>query len=229
VVLGTPTRVGHTFNGWYTAQTGGTRVGGGGSSWTPTSDSNITLHAQWTAVTTTVRFINPGGTAVANQTYTFGSTITLPTPTRAGHTFTGWFTYGYQSLSYQILAGFPLNTEPAIPTGAQISVGTANSVVGSAAHPGSVTSITMRIWMLTNPDLILVARWSVCTTFCVEWGRINTGAATVTTVQRSNGNGTWTDITTAEFNAHRITGYKWYIVAVYIVTCSNKRYNNDVK
>lgn len=46
VTLPTPTRTDYTFNGWYTAATGGTRVGGAGSSYTPTA--SITLYAQWT-------------------------------------------------------------------------------------------------------------------------------------------------------------------------------------
>ena len=47
VVLPTPTRDGYTFNGWYTAATGGTLVGAAGDSYTPSAD--ITLYAQWTA------------------------------------------------------------------------------------------------------------------------------------------------------------------------------------
>ena len=46
VVLPTPTRDGYTFNGWYTAATGGTLVGTAGDSYVPSAD--ITLYAQWT-------------------------------------------------------------------------------------------------------------------------------------------------------------------------------------
>ena len=46
VVLPTPTRDGYTFNGWFTAATGGTLVGAAGDSYTPSAD--ITLYAQWT-------------------------------------------------------------------------------------------------------------------------------------------------------------------------------------
>ena len=46
VVLPTPTRDGYTFNGWYTAATGGTLVGAAGDSYVPSAD--ITLYAQWT-------------------------------------------------------------------------------------------------------------------------------------------------------------------------------------
>jgi uncharacterized repeat protein (TIGR02543 family) len=45
VTLPTPTQDGYTFTGWFDAQSGGNRIGGGGNSYKPTS--NITLYAQW--------------------------------------------------------------------------------------------------------------------------------------------------------------------------------------
>lgn len=48
VTLPTPTRVGYTFTGWYTAASGGTKVGDAGAIYTPTASS--TLYAQWTAI-----------------------------------------------------------------------------------------------------------------------------------------------------------------------------------
>ena len=39
-----PTRAGYTFDGWFTAQTGGTKFG---ASFSP-SDGNVAVHAQWT-------------------------------------------------------------------------------------------------------------------------------------------------------------------------------------
>lgn len=45
VTLPTPTRSGYNFMGWYTASSGGTKVGNGGSSYTP--NANVTLYAQW--------------------------------------------------------------------------------------------------------------------------------------------------------------------------------------
>jgi len=44
--LPSTTRSGYTFNGWYSALSGGTRVGGAGDSFTPMT--NMTLYAQWT-------------------------------------------------------------------------------------------------------------------------------------------------------------------------------------
>ena len=62
VTLPTPTKTGYSFNGWYTAETGGTKVGNGGASYTPTA--TITLHAQWTALASTIATIS---SSVATQ------------------------------------------------------------------------------------------------------------------------------------------------------------------
>lgn len=52
ITLPTPTRTGYTFNGWYTASTGGTKIGGGGDTYSPTAP--ITIFAQWTLLTFTL-------------------------------------------------------------------------------------------------------------------------------------------------------------------------------
>jgi uncharacterized repeat protein (TIGR02543 family)/LPXTG-motif cell wall-anchored protein len=84
-----PTRVGYTFNGWFTAQTGGTKLN---ASFSP-SDGNVAVHAQWTQIPFTVTYEEHGGTTVADATFVSGGTVTLPpAPTRAGYTFNGWFT-----------------------------------------------------------------------------------------------------------------------------------------
>lgn len=166
VTLPTPTRTGYVFNGWYTAASGGTKIGAGGAKYTPTK--NITLYAQWSPISYTVKFNGNGSTSgsmsnesftydaakaltanafkrafvvtynyngngsanstatanavfsgwatsasgnksyddkqsVKNLTSTAGATVnlyakwtdgsvTLPTPTRTGYTFSGWFT-----------------------------------------------------------------------------------------------------------------------------------------
>lgn len=46
VTLPTPTRTNYSFDGWYTAASGGTKVGNAGAKYTPTA--NVTLYAQWT-------------------------------------------------------------------------------------------------------------------------------------------------------------------------------------
>jgi len=88
----TPTRAGYTFNGWYDAATGGTRVGGGSASYSPTNTANFTLYAQWSANSNTVTFNSQGGSAITSQSWTTATSLTLPSaPTRAGYTFNGWY------------------------------------------------------------------------------------------------------------------------------------------
>jgi len=49
VTLPSATRTNFTFNGWYTASSGGTRVGGAGNTYNITSNG-VTLYAQWSAL-----------------------------------------------------------------------------------------------------------------------------------------------------------------------------------
>jgi len=90
--LPTPNRTGHTFNGWYTASSGGTRIGGGGASYTPSASTP--LYAQWTALDPYIVTYNANGGSVspASSTVTVGSSTTLPTPSRTGYNFGGWYT-----------------------------------------------------------------------------------------------------------------------------------------
>ncbi|MCD7746703.1 MAG: leucine-rich repeat protein [Lachnospiraceae bacterium] len=89
--LPTPTRTGYTCSGWYTAASGGSQVT---ASTTVSITAAQTLYAHWTAQTYTVSFnANGGSTSTSSKTVTYaGSYGTLPTPTRTGYTFTGWFT-----------------------------------------------------------------------------------------------------------------------------------------
>ena len=86
-----PTKTGYTFNGWYDATSGGTKIGNAGASYTPTKA--ITLYAQWTAKTYGLSYALNGGTvSTANPTsYTIETeTFTLTNPTKQNHTFNGW-------------------------------------------------------------------------------------------------------------------------------------------
>ena len=89
--LPTPTRTGYTFNGWYTAASGGTKIT---ADTKVTVTANQTLYAQWKVNTYTVTFnANGGSTPTASKTVTYNSTYgTLPTPTRSGYAFNGWYT-----------------------------------------------------------------------------------------------------------------------------------------
>ena len=88
VTLPTPTRSGYIFAGWYTAASGGERVGGAGESYTPSA--NITLYAQWGKPCDVTYDANGGTCGTASEKYT-GTALTLPTPTRDGYNFMGWY------------------------------------------------------------------------------------------------------------------------------------------
>ena len=89
--LPTPTRIGHTFDGWYTAPSGGTKVTG---STTIASNSSHPLYAHWTPNTYTITFDPNGGSCeMESKVITYGSTYgALPTPIWEGHIFEGWYT-----------------------------------------------------------------------------------------------------------------------------------------
>ena len=94
VTLPTPTRVGYIFNGWFTASSGGTKIGAGGASYTPSKD--ITLYAQWSPITYTIKFVGNGSTSgsMANMsmTYDVAKNLTDNAFKRTGYSFTGWNT-----------------------------------------------------------------------------------------------------------------------------------------
>ncbi len=96
VSLPTPTRTGYTFNGWQRSGKTAFLKGNVTSSdiGVNADGENITLTAQWTANRYTVTFNANGGTVSSSGlTVTYNSTYgTLPTPTRAGYQFNGWYT-----------------------------------------------------------------------------------------------------------------------------------------
>ena len=89
--LPTASRVGYTFLGWYTAQTGGTLVT---SSTKVAIAGNHTLYARWRANTLTVYYdANGGSVSPSSKNVIYDGTYgTLARPSRAGYTFLGWYT-----------------------------------------------------------------------------------------------------------------------------------------
>lgn len=93
IILPTPTRDGYTFTGWKPANAVG--------NWDANTAYNagvlagmygeVTLVAQWTATEYTVSIYPADGSENYDITYTIDGTVTLPTITREGYTFTGWY------------------------------------------------------------------------------------------------------------------------------------------
>jgi len=92
ITLPTPTRADYTFDGWFTT---GTFTGAKVETIATGSTGDKTFYAKWTATPYTITYeLNNGANPTnAPTSYTVESLlITLPTPTRAGYTFDGWFT-----------------------------------------------------------------------------------------------------------------------------------------
>ena len=86
-----PTREGYGFAGWYTEQVNGNRIDSSSILDTPEAK---TLYAHWNPKSYTVIFDGNNGTpSYSNKTVVYDSKYgTLPTATRTGYTFLGWFT-----------------------------------------------------------------------------------------------------------------------------------------
>lgn len=95
--LPTPTRAAtaeysYTFAGWFTAASGGTQI-----SSTTTVTGNVTYYAHWTAAkrSYTATFNGNGGSTPSPSSITkeYNTALgTLPTCSRTGYTFLGWYT-----------------------------------------------------------------------------------------------------------------------------------------
>lgn len=92
IELPTPnSKSGYTFDGWYTQETGGERIGDAGSMYKPTS--NITLYAHW--ITNSSRLtINPNGGSVSITSPTGGTSKTITTNTSFIQNYDTTLTYG---------------------------------------------------------------------------------------------------------------------------------------
>ena len=92
-ILKAPTRDGYTFSGWYTNSN--FPIGSEVTKIKKGTTGKVKLYAKWTANTYTITYNVNGGTlpSGAKTRYATGSmTYTLPSPTRTGYTFGGWYT-----------------------------------------------------------------------------------------------------------------------------------------
>ena len=97
--LPTPTRTGYTFNGWYTAASGGTKV----SSTTTIGAGNVTIYAQWTPNTYTynIKYVSSSGKSLGTSTVvgTYGSSKEVTPPAKTGYTSPSAQTVKFDSTS----------------------------------------------------------------------------------------------------------------------------------
>ena len=107
------TKNGYTFDGWYAnAEFSGTAV-----TQLPAAfpAGTTTYYAKWTANDAKITFVTNGGSAVADKNGKTGDTInptTMPSTTKNGHTFAGWYANAEFSgdAVTQLPAAFPAGT-----------------------------------------------------------------------------------------------------------------------
>ncbi len=198
--LPTPTRSGYTFNGWFTATTGGTKIT---STTEVTITANQTLYAQWTINQYTLTYnANGGSVSPTSKKVTVGATYgTLPTPTRSNHRFLGWYTAasgGTQVSSstvmpasnvtiyayWQATTTIVFNNDI---TGAQQKV-TVDVGKTTTAPNMTASGYTRKSWSTTNSSLATVSGNTITAkavgtvTIRSNWTLINPGVSTVYTV-----------------------------------------------
>ncbi|MBE5814159.1 MAG: hypothetical protein E7320_02990 [Clostridiales bacterium] len=91
LTLPVASREGYWFVGWYDAASDGNKIGEAGASYIPQND--ITLYAHWQEkIEYTVTYNANGGECGTSSATYQGTALTLPTPTRTGYKFLGWYT-----------------------------------------------------------------------------------------------------------------------------------------
>lgn len=193
ITLPTATWAGHAFNGWYTASSGGTKVGNAGASYTPTEQT--TLYAQWTAYT--VSFDGNGVTNPSDLSAGSNGSVTLPTPSRTGYTFNGWYTeasggtkIGNGGASYTPTADITLHAQWTI-NNYKVTITTSNS---STAVTVNVTTVNSGGSVAYNSVVKVVLSYtqSKSLTFTIKQGntdvtRYSNEACTTTTTSTAAG------------------------------------------
>lgn len=88
------TKEGYTWKGWYSNATGtGTNFGNGTTYTSTNRTGDISIYACYNLITYKITYNLNGGSGDSNTTYNVESAaITLPTPTKTGYTFEGWYT-----------------------------------------------------------------------------------------------------------------------------------------
>lgn len=196
--LPTPSRTGYTFKGWFTASSGGTQV----TTTTTMGASNTTVYAQWTAINYKITYNLNGGTNASGAATSFNitsSAITLPTPTRTGYTFGGW--YANSSFS-----GSAVTTIPTGSTGNKTYYAKWNLVTYTISYSldGGTISGNPTSYNVTTSTFTLPTPTKTGYTFLGWTGSNGTTASTSVSIsQGSTGNKSYT--ANWKINSYKLT------------------------
>lgn len=104
-----PTKVGHTFDGWYEDQEFTKELGFPFDM--PAED--VVVYVKWKVNPYSIRFDTDGGDPIDDKVFDFGSDLSgyeLPTPVKEGFTFIGWFADADYTELFELPATMPADT-----------------------------------------------------------------------------------------------------------------------
>lgn len=173
-VLPTPTKAGYNFLGWYTSpkfyyDTEVTSIPAG-------SSQDYSLYAKWETINYNITYELNGGTiseSYVPNTYTVENSITLPTPTRTGYNFDGWYasetfesSQKVETIPGEFKRDLTLYAKWNIPCWAVSSTGTyyfaRNGDTWTSNNQGQNSTSATTTWTITLPESVNVSiPWSV--------------------------------------------------------------------
>ncbi|MFA5375822.1 MAG: InlB B-repeat-containing protein, partial [Dehalococcoidia bacterium] len=186
------TRTGYTFTGW------NTEAGGSGTAYADGAEYPFTvsdtLYAQWSVNSYNITFDANGGTGGTGPTsMQYGATLTAPTVTRTGYTFTGWdptvpATVGVGDATYT--AQWSVNSYNITfdANGGDGGTGPTSMQYGATLTAPTVTRVcyTFTGWDPTVPatvgvgDATYIAQWTI-NTYALTTNTDGTGTGTIST------------------------------------------------
>ena len=97
-------KTGYTFIGWSETSNGSVKYADQASVSNLTLENNaeVTLYAVWNINKYTITFNSNGGSSAESITDDYNASVTLPTPTKEGHAFDGW--YSDESLNAEYIS-----------------------------------------------------------------------------------------------------------------------------
>lgn len=194
-----PTRTGYTFKGWSTSSTATSATYAAGGNYT--ANAAATLYAVWQANTYTVSYnANEGTGAPANQTKTYGKTLTLSStkPTRTNYNFKGWGTSASATtVSYAAGASYTANAgitlyaiwELAYQKPRIVNVTTVRCNASGVANDEGQNGLVTFDWECDLAVLSIVIKWKLSS--ATTWSSATvTASGTSGTVSHVIGNNT---------------------------------------
>ena len=155
--LPTPTRTGYTFNGWYTAASGGTQVT---SSTIVSNASSHTLYAHWTAHTYSVHYDRNGATSgsMENSTHTYGKAQNL---TANGYSRS-------HTVTYELNGGKINNSTNDVSVSLSSTFNNWNRAQNGSGTSYSNSASVINLSSIQNDVVNLYAQWTLGTTNLIQ-------------------------------------------------------------